>query len=144
MKKLVYTLMLLLALSMTTSCFAQDTIYEIPIEDENNFEDQEVFTIVEEMPSFPGGEQNLMEFISKNLQYPQEALEKGIQGRVFLSIVVEPNGSISNVKVERGIGSGCDEEAVRVIMKMPKWNPGKQRGKAVRVSYLIPVFFKLR
>lgn len=110
----------------------------------NEFASQEVFTIVEQMPSFPGGDSKLTEFIAKNIQYPQKAQETGIQGRVFVSFVVEPDGSVSNVKVIRGIGGGCDEEAVRVIKMTPKWNPGKQRGKAVRVSYQIPVLFKLQ
>ena len=72
------------------------------------------------------------------------ARESGIQGRVFSNFVVEPDGSVSNVKVMRGIGGGCDEEAVRVVKSMPKWKPGKQRGKAVRVSYNLPVNFKLQ
>ena len=85
-----------------------------------------------------------MEYVAKNIKYPQIARETGIQGRVFVSFVVEPDGSISNVKLLRGIGGGCDEEAMRVIKSLPKWKPGKQRGKAVRVSYQIPVFFKLQ
>ena len=105
--------------------------------------EQEIFQIVEEMPQFPGGEAKLMEYIGKNIKYPQKARETGIQGRVFISFVVEPDGSVSNVKLLRGIGGGCDEEAMRVVKSMPKWKPGKQRGKAVRVSYQIPVFFKL-
>ena len=106
--------------------------------------EQEIFQIVEEMPSFPGGEGKLMEYVAKNIKYPQIARETGIQGRVFVGFVVEPDGSISNVKLLRGIGGGCDEEAMRVIKSLPKWKPGKQRGKAVRVSYQIPVFFKLQ
>ena len=106
--------------------------------------EQEIFQIVEEMPAFPGGEGKLMEYVAKNIKYPQIARETGIQGRVFVGFVVEPDGSISNVKLLRGIGGGCDEEAMRVIKSLPKWKPGKQRGKAVRVSYQIPVFFKLQ
>lgn len=102
----------------------------------------EIFEIVEVMPSFPGGEQKLAQYIDKNIKYPQVAKEKGIQGRVFVDFIVEPDGSVSNVKAVRGIGGGCDEEAVRVIQSMPKWNPGKQRGNAVRVSYRLPVVFK--
>lgn len=94
------------------------------------------------MPSFPGGEQKLAQYIDKNIKYPQVAKEKGIQGRVFVDFIVEPDGSVSNVKAVRGIGGGCDEEAVRVIQSMPKWNLGKQRGNAVRVSYRLPVVFK--
>lgn len=105
--------------------------------------EQEIYQVVEIMPSFPGGNELLLDYISKALKYPQEALEKGIQGRVFVGFIVEPDGSISNVKVQRGIGSGCDEEAVRVIKSMPKWEPGKQRGHTVRVSHQLPVNFKL-
>ena len=106
--------------------------------------EQEIFKIVEEMPSFPGGEAKLMEYVSKNIKYPQIARETGIQGRVFVNFVVEPDGSVSNVTVLRGIGGGCDEEAMRVVKNMPKWKPGKQRGKAVRVQYMLPVNFRLQ
>ena len=118
--------------------------YVAPEVVEDDVVEQEIFKIVEEMPSFPGGEQKLMEFVGKNIKYPQIARETGIQGRVFVNFVVEPDGSVSNVSVLRGIGGGCDEEAMRVVKSMPKWKPGKQRGKAVRVSYQIPVFFKLQ
>ncbi len=106
-------------------------------------EEDTVYQIVEEMPQFPGGENALMEYVSKNVVYPEEAKEKEIQGRVFISFVVEKDGSIGEVKVLRGIGGGCDEESVRVISDMPKWKPGKQKGEAVRVSYQIPIMFKL-
>lgn len=102
-----------------------------------------VYQIVEEMPQFPGGETKLMEYIAKNLTYPQEARDKGIDGRVFIGMVIEKDGSVSNVKVLRGIGSGCDEEAVRVIKSMPKWKPGMMKGEPVPVSYQIPINFKL-
>ena len=102
-----------------------------------------VYQIVEEMPSFPGGEQALIDYVSKNVVYPQEARDKEISGRVFVSFVVEKDGSVNEVKVMRGIGGGCDEEAVRVIKSMPKWKPGKQEGKPVRVSYMMPINFKL-
>ena len=118
--------------------------YVAPEVVEDEVVEQEIFQIVEEMPSFPGGEGKLMEYVAKNIKYPQIARETGIQGRVFVGFVVEPDGSISNVKLLRGIGGGCDEEAMRVIKSLPKWKPGKQRGKAVRVSYQIPVFFKLQ
>lgn len=118
--------------------------YVAPEIEEDEVVEQEIFQIVEEMPAFPGGDQKLLEYVAKNIKYPQIARESGIQGRVFIGFVVEPDGSVSNVKVLRGIGGGCDEEAVRVIKSMPKWKPGKQRGKAVRVSYQIPVMFKLQ
>ena len=117
----------------------------VPVEvEEEEVVEQEIFQIVEEMPSYPGGDQKLMEYIAKNIKYPQIARESGIQGRVFVGFVVEPDGHVSNVKLLRGIGGGCDEEAMRVIKSMPKWKPGKQRGKAVRVSYQIPVMFELQ
>lgn len=118
--------------------------YVAPEIEEEEVVEQEIFQIVEEMPAFPGGEAKLMEYVGKNVKYPQIARESGIKGRVFVSFVVEPDGSVSNVKVLRGIGGGCDEEAMRVVKAMPKWKPGKQRGKAVRVSYMLPVNFQLQ
>ena len=116
----------------------------VPVEvEEEEVVEQEIFQIVEEMPAYPGGEAKLYEYLGKNIKYPQIARESGIQGRVFVNFVVEPDGGVSNVKVLRGIGGGCDEEAIRVIKSMPKWKPGKQRGKAVRVQYTIPVVFKV-
>ena len=102
-----------------------------------------VYQIVEEMPKFPGGEEAMFKFISENVKYPQEAKDKNIAGRVFVNFVVEKDGSVDEVKVLRSIGGGCDEEAVRVVKSMPKWTPGKQKGKPVRVSYIIPFVFKL-
>ena len=118
--------------------------YVAPEVVEDDVVEQEIFKIVEEMPAFPGGEAKLMEYVAKNVKYPQIARETGVQGRVYVNFVVEPDGSVSNVSVLRGIGGGCDEEAIRVVKSMPKWKPGKQRGKAVRVSYMLPVNFKLQ
>ena len=118
--------------------------YVAPEIEEEEVVEQEVFTIVEEMPSYPGGDAKMYEYLGKNIKYPQIARESSIQGRVFVNFVVEPDGSVTNVKVLRGIGGGCDEEAMRVVKSMPKWKPGKQRGKAVRVSYTLPVVFKLQ
>jgi protein TonB len=95
------------------------------------------------MPLFPGGEQMLFEFIGNNLKYPQQAKSAGVEGQVFVEFYVEKDGSITGGKVLRGIGYGCDEEAIRVIGLMPKWEPGTQRGKRVRVRYTLPVTFKL-
>lgn len=102
------------------------------------------FIIVENMPTFPGGEKKMLEYVAKNVKYPQLAKEVGTQGRVFVSFVVEKDGSITNVTILRGIGSGCDEEAMRVVKSMPKWNPGLQCGRAVRVSCNLPINFKLQ
>ena len=98
----------------------------------------------EVMPQFPGGDQAMMKFVSENVQYPEEAKEKEISGRVMVGFIVEKDGSISDVKVVKGIGGGCDEEAVRVVKAMPKWKPGKEKGKPVRVSYMMPFTFKLQ
>ena len=106
-------------------------------------ENDSIYQIVDEMPQYPGGEKAMMEYVAKNVKYPQEAKDKEIQGRVFVSFVIEKDGSVNEVKVLRSIGGGCDEEAVRVIKGMPKWKPGKQEGKPVRVSYMMPINFKL-
>lgn len=94
----------------------------------------------EDMPAFPG---NVQKWIAQRIRYPQLAAEAGIQGKVYIQFVVEKNGSVSNIKVVRGVDELLDKEAVRVISEMPKWTPGKQRGKAVRVSYTMPITFRL-
>jgi periplasmic protein TonB len=118
-----------------------------PVEDLGNAQEEEeevqIFTVVESMPGFPGGESARIQYLNDNIKYPQMARESGIQGRVFVTFVVEKDGSVTDVKVLRGIGGGCDEEAVRVIQNMPKWDPGKQRGKPVRVQFNMPILFKL-
>jgi protein TonB len=103
-----------------------------------------VFTIVEEMPSFPGGESERNKFLADNIVYPQQATENGIQGTVYISFVVDSKGNVTDVKILRGIGGGCDEEALRVVKLMPKWHPGKQNGKQVRVLFNMPIYFKLQ
>ena len=110
-----------------------------PTEDKDS-----VYNQPEVMPEFPGGMDAMMKYLSENIKYPEQAKEKNTQGRVLVTFVVEKNGSISNVKVVKGIGNGCDEEAVRVISAMPKWKPGMQNGKKVRVSFAIPISFKLQ
>ena len=112
--------------------------------EEEEIVEAEIFKVVEEMPEFPGGAAKMMEFIQKNIKYPMMARESDIQGRVFVNFVVEPDGSITNVTVMRGIGGGCDEEALRVVQSMPNWKPGKQRGSAVRCSFTVPIIFKLQ
>lgn len=103
----------------------------------------EIFTVVEVSPSYIGGEAAMNKFLAKNLTYPKEALEKNIQGTVYISFIVEADGSIQNIIIKRDIGAGCGEEAARVVKMMPKWNPGKQRGKTVRTQFILPVSFKL-
>lgn len=112
-----------------------------PIEEAD---DQVVFQVVETMPSFPGGDKELFKFLSQNVKYPVIAQENGIQGRVICQFVVNKDGSIVDVEVVRTVDASLDKEAIRVIKSMPKWSPGKQRGKSVRVKYTLPVNFKLQ
>ena len=120
----------------------EEYVYEAPEIEEEEIVEAEIFKVVEEMPEFPGGAGKLLEYIGKNIKYPMMARESDIQGKVFVQFVVEPDGNISHVQVLRGIGGGCDEEAVRVVESMPKWKPGKQRGAPVRVQYMVPIVFK--
>lgn len=110
---------------------------------ENMEESETVFTLVEEMPSFPGGETARNKFLAENIVYPKPATESGIQGTVYVSFIVDTKGNIMDVKILRGIGSGCDEEAIRVVKLMPRWKPGRQNGKLVRVLFNMPIYFKL-
>ncbi|MBQ8760792.1 MAG: energy transducer TonB [Bacteroidales bacterium] len=103
--------------------------------------DDEVYSLVEEAAQFPGGQEEMMKFIQDNRQYPDEAKSQNLHGRVIVSFIVEKDGSLSNVKVMRSLGSGCDEEAVRVINSMPMWKPGKNSGKEVRTKMLVPITF---
>ena len=102
-----------------------------------------VFTIVEQQAEFKGGMQKFYEYVGKKMKYPSQARRMGIEGKVFVQFVVERDGSITDVQAIRGIGAGCDEEAMKVIRESPKWNPGKQRGRAVRVRRVIPITFRL-
>ena len=106
-------------------------------------ETESIYTVVEEMPEFPQGYEKLSKFLRSNLKYPLTARENGIEGKIFVSFIVEENGNISKVNILRGIGGGCDEEAKRVIESMPDWIPGKQRGKAVKVQFNMPIVFRL-
>ncbi|HOW31335.1 MAG TPA: energy transducer TonB [Bacteroidales bacterium] len=110
---------------------------------EEEVSEVEIFTVVEEAPSYPGGDEARIKFLQENIKYPQMARESGIAGTVYVTFVVERDGSVTDVKVMRGIGGGCDEEAIRVIKAMPKWNPGKQRSKPVRVQFNMPIKFTL-
>lgn len=103
-----------------------------------------IFTVVEEMPSFPGGEEKLFDYLRKNIKFPPVARENGIQGRVFVTFVVDKDGKVKDARILRGIGGGCDEEALRVISNMPDWKPGKQNGRSVSVQYNLPVNFTLK
>ncbi|MEP7264110.1 MAG: energy transducer TonB [Bacteroidota bacterium] len=103
-----------------------------------------VLTIVEEMPTFPGGEGELQTYLKKNIKYPPLARENGITGRVYVNFIVDREGKIKDAKILRGIGGGCDEEALRVVRSMPSWKPGKQNGRSVNVSFNMPIFFNLQ
>ena len=111
--------------------------------EEEEVAEAEIFTVVEESPSFPGGDEARIRFLQENIKYPQIARESSISGTVYVTFVVERNGNVTDVRVLRGIGGGCDEEAVRVIKAMPNWSPGKQRGKPVRVQFNMPIKFTL-
>ena len=125
---------------------AQVQTYTPPavVEEEEEESAQQIFTVVEEMPEFPGGQGALLQYLSKSIKYPVIAQENGIQGRVSCSFVVEKDGSVTDVQVLRGVDPSLDKEAIRVITAMPKWKPGKQRGKPVRVKYTVPVTFRLQ
>ena len=107
-------------------------------------EEAKVFDVVEQMPSFPGGQAALMQYLAKNIKYPVVAEENGIQGRVIVTFVVGKTGAISNVQVAKGVDPSLDKEAVRVVSSMPNWIPGKQNGQSVNVKYTVPVMFKLQ
>ena len=104
---------------------------------------EEAFVVVEQQPEFPGGLRALGDYMSKTLRYPRSAASAGVSGRVFVSFVVNTDGSLTDVAVLKGIGFGCDEEALRVVRQMPRWKPGKQSGRAVRVKYNLPISFAL-
>jgi protein TonB len=103
----------------------------------------QIFTSVEQVPEFPGGLDKFGAYLGKAIRYPAVARENGTQGRVIVTFVVEKDGSLTDIKVTRGIGSGCDEEAVRVLKNSPKWKPGIQNGRPVRVQYSVPISFTL-
>ena len=125
---------------------AQTAVYTPPaaVEEEEEEAAQQIFTVVEEMPEFPGGMNELLKYLAKSIKYPVIAQENGIQGRVICAFVVNRDGSIVDAEVLRGVDPSLDKEALRVIMSMPKWKPGKQRGKPVRVKYTVPVTFRLQ
>jgi protein TonB len=137
MKKIVLSLVMLLAVA---SLSAQNTGSKSSVKESV---DEPTFITVEQMPEFPGGQEGLVNYLVENLNYPEKAKAEKITGKVYVSFVVEKDGSISNVKVLRDIGYGCGEEAVRVVKAMPRWKPGMQRGKNVRVQYTLPLNFQL-
>jgi periplasmic protein TonB len=118
-----------------------EPVGEGPVNQTKTEDTNEIYTSVEVLPTFNG---DYGKFLGKNLRYPPIARENNIQGRVIVNFVVEKDGSLTDIKVVRGIGGGCDEEAIRVIKSSPKWNPGVQNGRNVRVNYTIPIFFQLQ
>ena len=117
-----------------------DEDVEIEIEEED---DEEFFMVVENMPEFPGGDLGLMKYIQKSVKYPAIAKEYNITGKVYVSFIVDKKGSVTNVKIVRGVDKNLDAEAMRVVKSLPKYKPGKQRGKSVRVMFTIPINFTL-
>jgi protein TonB len=101
-------------------------------------------TFVENMPDFPGGEGARLKFLGENVKYPPLARESNIEGTVYIQFVVERNGKITNIQLKKGIGGGCDEEALRVVRKMPSWSPGRQNGQTTRVQFIMPIKFTLQ
>lgn len=126
-----FILAFVILLSTSSISFCQDSTSALP-----------VFQFVEESPEFPGGIDALMDFLKSNIHYPQQAADKGIAGRVYASFVVDTNGNVVQVKILRGI-EGLNEEALRVVKAMPKWSPGRIKGKAVQVQYNLPIVFSL-
>lgn len=118
--------------------------FEFTEETEEDVEEEEIFMFVEEMAEFTGGESALYQFLAENMVYPEQARDAGIEGIVYIKFVVEKDGSITKVSIERDIGGGCGEEAQRVVKMMPKWKPAKQRNRRVRSWFMLPVEFTLQ
>lgn len=122
----------------------QDTeVAIVEMQEEEEVEEEEVFYIVENMPEFPGGDVALRTYIAQNVKYPEIAKENGLSGKVFVQFVINQKGEVENVKIARGVDPALDKEAIRVVQNLPKWKPGSQRGKPVRVSYTVPINFQL-
>ncbi|RTQ53685.1 energy transducer TonB [Hymenobacter gummosus] len=107
-------------------------------------DDEKVYTYVEQMPQPPGGTEDLLQYLDRNVKYPALALRNQVEGKVFVNFIVRTDGQLSNFNITKGIGAGCDEEAIRVLRQMPRWSPGKQNGRAVNVSYTVPVTFAVQ
>ena len=121
----------------------QVEIAPVEIVEEQVTVEEVIFQVVEDEPEFPGGMEALYKYLGESIKYPALAKENNIEGRVYVTFVVEKDGSIANPRILRDIGGGCGQEAIRVVKVMPKWKPGKQRGKNVRVQFNLPVSFKL-
>ena len=134
MKKLIFMSMMAV-LSLTTAS-AQKTVV--------SQKNQKVFEVVEQMPEYPGGMMAMMEFLQDNMKYPADAEKQKVQGKVMVSFIVETDGSISDVKVMKNVFPSLDAEAIRVVKAMPRWTPGKQKGKVVRVHFSLPITYRLK
>ena len=132
-----------LLIASNISCISSEKQEEIIEKQESRAAEGEVFQVVEEMPEVPGGMAECMKWLGQNINYPAEAKEKGVQGRVIVQMVVEKDGTITNAKVVRGVDPLLDAEALRVVNQSPKWKPGMQKGEAVRVKYTLPIMFRL-
>jgi protein TonB len=122
----------------------QDTeVAIVEMTEEEEVEEEEVFYIVENMPEFPGGDVALRTYIAQNVKYPEIAKENGLSGKVFVQFVINQKGEVQDVKIARGVDPALDKEAIRVVQGLPKWKPGSQRGKPVKVSYTVPINFQL-
>ena len=137
---------LVFTFSITEKVMAQAEKGDIKVVQQASTQDSQeetVFTVVEEMPTYPGGQDAMIKYLSENIKYPENARKSGIQGIVFVTYVVEKNGTISDVRILRGVNEELDAEALRVVSAMPAWSPGKQRGETVRVQFNLPINFKL-
>lgn len=115
----------------------------VEMAEEEEEEEETIFMIVENMPEFPGGDLALRKYIAENVKYPEIAKENGLSGKVFVQFVINQRGEVENVKIARGVDPALDKEAIRVVQNLPKWKPGSQRGKPVKVSYTVPINFQL-
>lgn len=134
MKKLILMSM------MTVLCLLTANAQKTVVSQSN----QSVYDVAEQMPEFPGGMQAMIEFLQTNIKYPKDAINQKVGGRVMVMFVVETDGSLSNVRVARKVFPSLDAEAVRVVKAMPKWKPGKDKGRLVRVNYTLPVAFSIK
>lgn len=132
-----------LDIEVTDQTRVERIVVQTPVAVPEEEETEQIFTIVEETAAPKGGMATFYQFVKDNIQYPAAARRLGIQGRVFVEFVVAKDGTLTDVHVVKGIGAGCDEEAVRIVQAAPSWNPGKQRGKPVRQRYTLPIIFKM-
>ena len=135
---------IVMVILLKASMHAQSDSSMVSSSNDNVADEEMDFTIVEEMPEFPGGQQALFAYLGSNISYPDEAIRKGVEGVVYVAFTVEKDGSVNDVDIVRGIGAGCDEEVVRLVRSMPAWKPGTQKGTPVSVRYNMPVKFTLR